>query len=447
MTNPEFQRNLWLEVTPSRMAIMPGVLALVGLLVVALNEEDSARSLFTVFSVLFFAIAAGWGSVLVLSSINDEVSERTWDQQRLSALSPWQMAWGKLFGSTVYAWYGAAICAAVAVLAALAGPGFAARCTWLLVGAVGTVALHAWLLASRLHMLDLRTEKTTGMAARLFGVLLLLQSIPLVWMTLRDPLSPERDTTGDWWSLALPLHLQSLLVASLLLALGVLALWRSMGKQLLVRNAPWAWLAGVFALGLVLAGFTARAAGLASVWLVLGSVAVAATYFALFTEPNNRLVWQAVLFHHSKGNTQRMWQALPLWPVSWALAAVMVLLVHLWPAPVELSMTDAMGIVLLHCLRDCGIYHFFALRNTARKPAAMTLVTLFVLGVVLPGLVATVSPDSARWFEPLFGWKDALESAAPMDAGTWVAMVLHLGIVAGLLAWRWRAETPSSERP
>lgn len=443
--NPEFKRNLWLEITPTRLAIMPAVLALIGLLVVALNEDDAARSLFTVFSALFFALTAGWGSLLVLSSINDEVGERTWDQQRLSALSAWQMAWGKLFGSTAYAWYGGALCAAVAVLSALAGPDFWGRCTWLLVGVLGTVALHAWLLASRLHTMDVRTEKTTGMAARLFGLLLLVQSVPLIFMVLRDPLSPERDDSGGWWNWGLPLNLQWLLVNSLLLALGLLALWRSMGKQLMVRAVPWAWGAGVLALGLVVAGFEPRLAGLSSVWLVLAATALVATYLALFTEANNRLVWQAVFFHVQQENTRRMWQTLPLWPVSWALAALLTLLftgtppTH--PAPYAPDLAGVLGLVVLHCLRDCGIYHFFALRDTPRKPAGMTLITLFVLGVVLPGLVSTASPDLARWFEPLFGLIDLIDGDATLDARTWAAMAAQVMLVAGLVAWRWRAGT------
>ncbi len=37
-------------------------------------------------------------------SLAEEASQNTWDWQRLSALSPWQMAWGKLLGATLPAW-------------------------------------------------------------------------------------------------------------------------------------------------------------------------------------------------------------------------------------------------------------------------------------------------------------------------------------------------------
>lgn len=448
--NPEFKRNLWLEISPARLAIMPGVLTLVGLLVVALNQDDPQRSLYVVFSMLFIALTAGWGSVLVVSSINDEVTERTWDQQRLSALGPWPMAWGKLFGSAAYAWYGGALCALVAVLAAATGPAFASRCTWLLVGGIGTVALHAWLMASRLHTMDLRTEKPTGMASRLLGLLLVLQALPLIFMVLRDPQSGERNGTGDWWGLGLPLPTQSLLMACMLLALGLLALWRSMGKQLMLRATPWAWATGVLGLGVLLAGFLPAPANMASVWLSMAGTALVATYFALFTESNNRLVWQAMLFHRARGATPRMLQALPLWPVSFGLAAVLVLLFALAPSAMHAGIDKLGGLVtlvLLHCLRDCGIYHFFALRNTPRKPAGMTLLTLFVLGVVLPGLAATASPPLAQWLEPLFGVRRLLDGSGTLGLHTWTAMALHLLVVTALVRWRWNASAPPQQPP
>jgi hypothetical protein len=167
-----------------------------------------------------------------------------------------------------------------------------------------------------------------------------------------------------------------------------------------------------------------------------------ATYAALFTESNNRLVWQAVLFHHAHSPRRRMLQALPLWPVSWAMAALFVLLygvLGINPDQHLASLGSVMWLALLHCLRDCGIYHFFALRNTTRKPAGMTLLTLFVLGVVLPGLVAGTAPELATWFEPLFGLQQLVKGGASLGLAPWLAMAVQLAVVAVLVAWRWAA--------
>lgn len=439
--NPEFKRNLWLEISPARLALMPGVLTLIALLAVAMSEHNPRDNLFIACTVLFTGLTLGWGSLLVMSSINNEVTERTWDQQRLSALTPWQMAWGKLFGSTAYAWYGALLCAMVAVLAASTLPGFLSRCVWMLAGAIGAVALHAWLMASRLHTLDLRTEKSSSTAGRLFGLFMALQTLPMLFMLLGNP-TEEAFAKGSWWSLGLPLPVQSLVLAALMLALGLLALWRSMGKQLMVRSIPWAWALGVLAVGWMLAGFMPEDARDANLMVPLAGVALLATYAALFTESNNRLVWQAVLFHHAHSPRRRMLQALPLWPVSWAMAALFVLLygvLGINPDQHLASLGSVMWLALLHCLRDCGIYHFFALRNTTRKPAGMTLLTLFVVGVLLPGLVAGTAPELATWFEPLFGLQQLVKDGASLGLAPWLAMAVQLAVVAALVAWRWAA--------
>lgn len=451
--NPEFKRNLWLEMSPTRLITMPLVLTLIGLLVVSLNLDDPHGSLFVAFAALFIGLTVGWGSLLVVSSINNEVSERTWDQQRLSALTPWQMAWGKLIGSAVYAWYGGMLCALVALVAALPGPAFWSRCVWLLVGAVGTVALHAWLMASRLHTLDIRSEKTSGMASRLFGLFLVLQTLPLIVMVLRDPATPDTGDVGSWWGLGLSLPIQSLLVALLLLALGLLALWRSMGKQLMVRAVPWAWVTGVAGMGWILAGFLPQSAWGSMLWMTMAGAALASTYVALFTETNNRLVWQAVLYHRSHSPARRLWQALPLWPLSWGLAALFLLAYTLTesasgsradPPPLELG--SLAWLALLHTLRDCGIYHFFAWRHSIRKPAAMTLLALFVLGVVLPGLAMSMAPVLTPWIEPFFGITELINGKTSLGMSVWLAMWSHLLLVAGLVGWRWSVGAPVVQR-
>ena len=127
MINPEFRRNLWLELSPQRLVLMVSVLGIIAALTVYLGndlvkEGSTAHALLIVFSALGLMLAGGWGSFTALASINSEVAERTWDQQRLSALSPWQMAWGKLLGASIYPWLGGLLCAAVVLVSGLLLP-------------------------------------------------------------------------------------------------------------------------------------------------------------------------------------------------------------------------------------------------------------------------------------------------------------------------------------
>ncbi len=447
--NPEFKRNLWLEISPSRLFIMPIALGLIAALSFVLDTGQPLNTLFISASVLCGLLIAGWGSFAVISSINSEVAERTWDQQRLSALTPWEMAWGKLLGSAAYAWYGGLLCAVVVFFVALLQSDPVTRCIWLLAGLIATVALHAWLMASRLHTLDTHAEKSTGMVGRLFGLFIILQILPALFL-FSTQTTGQDNAAGSWWGLDLPLALQSLVLAVLFLALGLLALWRSMGKQLMLRTTPWAWVVGVLVLGLIVAGYVLTPKARAMPLLAIAMTAILATYFALFTEKNNLLVWRAIIFHWKNSSVRRFLQDLPLWPVSFALALVCASLYTLvvWGGNASqeaAAATSILWMALLHCLRDCGIYLFYALRNTTRKPLGMTLLTLFILGVVLPTLFSLAEGNLALWFEPMFGLKNYFENQQALGWTAWTAMAVHLVAVGALVVWRWFRSTKPSD--
>jgi hypothetical protein len=445
--NPEFKRNLWLEISPSRLIIMPVVLGLITALFVVATDKLLEDKLFVAASALCAALVAGWGSFAVVASINSEVAERTWDQQRLSALTPWEMAWGKLLGSAAYAWYGGLLCALVALAVALLQPGALARCAWILTGLIATVALHAWLMASRLHTLDTRVEKSTGMVGRLFGLFLVLQLLPVIFLFIGRDSQEARD--GWWWNLDWPMAMQNFVLASLLLALGLLALWRSMSKQLMLRTVPWAWVVGIVALGLIVAGYTTDSKMHAMPLLVIAITAIAATYFALFTEKNNLLVWRAVIFHWKNSSMRRFLQDVPLWVVSFVVALVFAAVYTLVSvssgAAASFTVSSILWMALLHCLRDCGIYIFFAFRNTTRKPLGMTVLTLFILGGVLPLMFSFGSVNVARLFEPMYGLTDLTSRENSLDWTAWTAMCVHLIIVAVLVWWQW-SRSPKPEQ-
>jgi hypothetical protein len=105
--NPEFQRNLILELSIHRLIAMPVILLLVFVATGALAGEDAATYVAT--GVLWLLLVL-WGGRLAAETVLGEVAGRTWDAQRMSSIGPWTMSWGKLFGSTVFVWYGALWC-------------------------------------------------------------------------------------------------------------------------------------------------------------------------------------------------------------------------------------------------------------------------------------------------------------------------------------------------
>ncbi len=104
--NPELRRNLWLELTPRRLATMAIILALI-FFAAGLSGGDDFRPA-SVAVVLYYFIVVIWGARNAALCVVGEIRERTWDLQRLSSLGAAEMTWGKLFGATAYNWYGGA---------------------------------------------------------------------------------------------------------------------------------------------------------------------------------------------------------------------------------------------------------------------------------------------------------------------------------------------------
>ncbi len=108
IVNPEFHRYLWLKFSPFRLIVMPIVLGLV--LYIASNTDDLVvdvwqASLFIPALYTFFVVVFLWGGYEAASASNSDVGMNTWDFQKMSALGPWDIVIGKLFGSTSYTWY------------------------------------------------------------------------------------------------------------------------------------------------------------------------------------------------------------------------------------------------------------------------------------------------------------------------------------------------------
>jgi len=110
--NPELQRNFWLEYSFHRLLTLPAILGMLFYVVyLASGEFGAGLNIITKVCFVFFAII--WASRQLTDALLEEVRQHTWDWQRISAIPPWSLLWGKWLGSTLYSWYGAIICLVV----------------------------------------------------------------------------------------------------------------------------------------------------------------------------------------------------------------------------------------------------------------------------------------------------------------------------------------------
>ena len=93
-TNPEFRRQLWLQISVTRLILAPVVIAIV---VALLASTDMTTSAIHGAAWIAFSLAVlFWGTSAAGTSMRDEITGRTWNQQRMSRLTPWQLTSGKL---------------------------------------------------------------------------------------------------------------------------------------------------------------------------------------------------------------------------------------------------------------------------------------------------------------------------------------------------------------
>lgn len=430
--NPEFRRQLWLQFSPTRLLLLPFLLAAcfaaIGL---SLNKTDQiASALAYSGATLFGLLVWGMGTLAAGASVLDEITERTWDQQRMSAMQPWAMTWGKLAGASAYGWYGGAWCLLVAVPSALLGKHPEVVLRLAVAGVLAGLLLQAMLIA-----VNLQLAKVGGRMARRGGVTALL--LTLLWAA--GPLvglleGPE----VLWWGQ--PFDRLNFALASLALfaAFALGAAWRSMAEVLAVRQLPWGWPALALMATVYLAGFAADHR--LAVFGVTGLATCAfLTYFALLTEPQPRPLWQRVATRLGGDQWRAALQQLPRWPTTLALAlpfaAVLALtLPETFPSGTsgDYAGLHALTVVML-MTRDCALALFLAFSPTGRRPVLGFWVLMGVLYGLLPWLLSTF--DS----EVLLGLAQPLLTTS---AWSMAFAAVHMVLALGLLRWRWQGTAP-----
>ena len=424
--NPEFQRQLWLQFSPTRLAVFPALMGLT-LLATYLTAEDSIPMALAIAASMVFCISVfGMGTLAAGASVLDEINDRTWDQQRMSAMPPWAMTWGKLLGASSYGWYGGALAMLVAMPCALNTEVAPHVLTIAVVAIMLGLGLQSLLMSIHLHRVKVFGQGSQRGGAGVLA-LLMLWSIPALFRGIHQgPVS--------WWGWSFSTSVLALLSSALFLICAVCAAWRLMADVLAVRKMPW----GLPALALVAAIYVAGFANeQRSLMLgVAGLIACAfATYGSLLAEPQWRTGWQKVLARWHAGDWRAALLQLPSWPGSLLLA----LLFALWNMAQSGSfakgdeLLDAMAskplLLVLLMVRDCAVALFFGFSPKPRRAGLAFFLSLLVLHGLLPWLAHAAGGTAVlAWVHPLLG----------KGATAWVAALVHLAAAVAVLSWRWR---------
>ena len=431
MSNPEFKRNLWLSFSLHRLIGMPALLALTFLAIILSGQQDKvADSLYTTSVSLFIFIVWLWGARNANASVVDELRDRTWDQQRMSALDPWTMTWGKLFGSTSFNWYGGLMCLVIVAVSGFGADKPDVIPTLLTLCAFG-VLLHAALIALNLHTSQFESRIIQRGGVGWLVIILVFLFLPAFALQPSHPVI--------WWGMETGHALFWLGTALLFSACAIFAAWRVVCNALQVRTLPWAWPAFACILAIYLGGFVPGSENNIQPLLVIGLfVSVTMTYAAMFTEPNTLLRWRKLRLLQERQDSRGWLENLPLWPTTLALSFLFAILVVLTSHDVHaghgrmdfLEPPHALSIALM-LLRDACILLFFAFAPNSKRAVGAAMLYLVVLNLLLPFLAGVAGLDLVRYFFlPFEGEYDPWSSV--------LVMTIHTGIAIWLVNWRLR---------
>ena len=465
--NPELRRSLWLHATPRKLAFAGAVLAGVFAAVWLLDRGRHAYAVTLAGAVVFCISALGWAPRAARNAITGEAQGGTWDAQRLSALTPWAMTWGKLAGATARPWATAAGGLTLAALQLASTSSLRHAGFWVLVALGLAATLQASGLATGL--IDVRRARASGrpLSLRAPGLLLLVLTLlslaVLVWVRARvgDALgrleASDAQLTGAQASGAQPPvlavswygHVFTPLAFAVptLLALAAWALvwaWRLMRLELGRINAPWAWAGFLGCAGLYAFGFQAPAAApspLAARLASVGAVWAALAYMGAFSEPADRVRARQFAAALAGRKPLRLLSHLPLPALPGMLAlcagaAVAIIRARQGDAAVALGVLAALAFLL----RDLGIIAWRRFAGRARQGDAGVLLLLLILyacaplarlsgglrgqALFLPTLAEPRLGLCAAGLEAALAWLLAAASVAHRPAPPWRPAVL-----------------------
>jgi len=407
--NPEFQRNIWLEASPRRIAWAGVVLALIfGATALVTKNEGAlvAKAMSGVGVGIFVLCAVMWGARAAGTAVISEISDRTWDFQRLSALTPWAMTWGKLFGATSLAWLCGLTGLAVMALAALVD-GEPDK-GWSLVQLLA-IALLVQAISMVAALIGVRKARAEGRIARAGGVLggliigiLLLFSIGgasgfqhgMGLTGITEMLSSH--ATVLWWSASVPGDLFRAVAGVVFAAWALAGAWRLMRLELQMQNTPLVWPGFLLFLALFTAGFQIAQGGLTA-GLVSGALIVAlCAYGAAFADPADRVRLRQFAESTRRGDLKRAAPIMPavLAPVILTILLVIVAAVAMGPLP-DGSPAQSLGVrqavaLIAFMIRDLGVIAFFRFGPRPQRGdfgAVVALALLYGIGGIVGGSI------------------------------------------------------------
>ncbi len=392
--NPEFQRNIWLELTPHRLLGMPivlGAIFLITHLTMGFFSEGTAST--AVF--LFFILTVIWGSKLSSETVRSEIRDKTWDSQRMTTIGPWSMSWGKLLGSTIFTWYGGLLCIVVLTVSSSNTSAFGSylsvpdnlqrACILVLIGLLAQSA------ALYMDMIRTAGRGQTGGYSSTPGMLL---GIILALIFIRHAIPLPSESTIEWFGQIY--NQASFIIFTLVFFSGwaVIGIYRLMRRELQVANTPVVWLLFLIILPGFINGFIEESSAygmerldtyLLTIYFTTGLI----IYFTILAEPKDPVTFRRLAFQMRHGGGKKILHHMPGWLSGLLLLGLVIIAIHIRDIPAvslpsEPFIYPGFFTIFLFIIRDICIFLFFNFSSKTKRADTVSLIYLFLLYMIIP---------------------------------------------------------------
>ena len=441
ITNPEFRRHIWLEITAHRLVIGP-VVCLATIIFFSLTSHNFWGVVNGSSLGIFVSMAVIWGGRNSYASMTSEVRGLTWDAQRMSSLGPWDLTWGKVFGSNVYMWY----CAFFVIVAYIATIDSGTINEPVRAPVLGLLFAVLCQFAGLIFGLMYNSTKSDNKSARdtygatAFLLVIIFVAFSMMPYIFRRP--SDKVETVSWYFLY-NIRAYDVLIFSTaaFLIWSVYGAYHFMRQELQYRTTYLPWFFFSIFVVLYAAGFSvnynfAPGHGTWNTWINIAfGVLVFLMLVAMFVDRKDPVRYRALLRAVVARNFKALPGLIPCWATSLGLLFVMALIAEFFGEGGSLH--RGYITMFFFALRDISLMLFLNFGKSPKKADAAALLYLFVLYGILPGIInlalGSGNLDALFLFWP---WVN--------DSGI-IFAVLEAVFTVSLLVMRWRRNYGSIE--
>ena len=403
--NPEFRRNTWTDFTLKNVLILPILLLTVFFLAYTVSV-DRPWSIMPKISIVFYLIFTYiWGTRKTSETVVKELNNNTWSFQVMTPMPPAQMAFGKLFGSTAYVWYGNLICMILYVIGIhidadkikpITNLGlFQNIAIFVLLGLVAHImplltSLHSIRWRHFFERFDLSFYQLTGFFA----------IIPLYFSVF----SRFSSRSYIWYGEVYSLKLLVIIFSIIFLLWAFLSIVNQMKTEFGQEPYPFSWLLFIITLVVVLFGFNNYASNNVLVryyGTILALFATASlTYITLAGESNLALRPHMVLKYYKTKQYKRLFTIIPrtlvVLPVIIILAMVLLYQFSTVDSDISTSFSYVIWAMILFMMRDFCVVYVWSIfskgneKETTVIPVFLVLASYSIVPSVLYNMNLTV---------------------------------------------------------